>query len=47
MQGIQFVEKMETTVLFFPILLPKLIKQDWEPFAFFYYTTTIKVHFSK
>jgi len=28
MQGIQFVEKMETTVLFLPILLPALIKQD-------------------
>jgi hypothetical protein len=28
MQGIQFVEKMETAVLFLPILLQALIKQD-------------------
>jgi len=34
-QGIQFVEKMETAVLFLPILLQALIKQYWEHFDIF------------
>ena len=35
MQGVQFVEKMETAFLFLPILIQALIKQDWEHFDIF------------